>query len=105
MLAEEDKATLLEIELRWRDKMHSVCASCMYNSIRHWDRNEGWCEEEGAIHPDRYDGDVFATAGQDIKCLLGIVKKMIHSSSVSAVCGTFGISQDAGTPTATGKTT
>jgi hypothetical protein len=74
---EDMKTKLNDIESRWKDNMHSVCSQCMYSAIRHWDRNEEcYNDDKKALHPDRYDGELYAEAGADIKCLLEIIKKL-----------------------------
>jgi hypothetical protein len=78
---EEDNSEkkLKEIESRWEDNMFSVCSDCMYECIRHWDRNVD-CrfkkEDETIKHPDRYNGEIYAKAGADIKFLIEMIKKL-----------------------------
>jgi hypothetical protein len=71
------EAEIKDIEFRWKDNLHAVCEDCMYTCIRHQDRNVG-CqfEEEERKHPKRYDGELYATAGKDIKTLLDIIKEL-----------------------------
>ena len=68
-----------EITERWEGKMKNVCEHCMYNAIRHQDRNcERYCEraDDDDFHFERYDGDMYAYAGGDIGKLLEIIKQL-----------------------------
>lgn len=79
-LDNESEQKLNEIKKRWTGKMKNVCQQCMYTAIRHMDRNmdpacddKNYKEEE---HPYRYDGDIYAYAGGDIKDLIDIITKL-----------------------------
>jgi len=75
--SDTDEEKIKDIELRWKNNMHIVCPECMYSAIRHWDRNEEcYGDDKDAVHPERYDGGLYAEAGADIKCLLEIIKKI-----------------------------
>lgn len=78
MEKDDSEEKLKEIELRWKDNMFNVCSDCMYECIRHWDRNVGcrFDEDETIKHPDRHDGEIYAKAGGDIKFLIEMIKKM-----------------------------
>jgi hypothetical protein len=67
------------IRERWADNMNNVCEPCMYEALRHWDRNmDPACNpQDNAAHPDRYDGDVYAYAGGDIKELIQIIDMLL----------------------------
>lgn len=75
--SDDDRKKLEEIKDRWKDNLKSVCSDCMYTAIRHQDRNVG-CqyEDEERNHPDRYDGELYAEAGADIKFLLEFIEKI-----------------------------
>jgi hypothetical protein len=88
-LSQEELIEITNIQNRWQDNKTMYCKRCMYEAIRHWDRNmdpvcDSYDEED---HPDRYDGDIFAHAGKDIWFLLDLLKKidpeLIKSAFVS----------------------
>ena len=73
-----DEKKVDEIKERWSNNMKNVCEKCMYEAIRHWDRNmDPACNSDDEYeHPDRYDGEVYAYAGNDIKDLLDIIERL-----------------------------
>lgn len=76
---DDDETKLAEIEARWNDKMYRVCPSCMYECVRHWDRNERCMKDDDnddTPHPERHDGTIYAEAGADIGALLEIIKRL-----------------------------
>ena len=76
----ETEEQLKYIKSRWEDNMVNVCEECMVACIRHFDRNMGPACDESEYkedeHPGRYDGDVYAYAGGDIKILIDIIEKL-----------------------------
>jgi len=77
LLTENDANDITEIINRWNDNRDMYCVSCMYEAIRHWDRNmDAACTEDDAPdHPDRHDGSIFAHAGKDIWKLIMLLHK------------------------------
>jgi len=74
----ENKSKVYEIKERWANNMKDVCETCMYEAIRHWDRNmdHACVTYDENEHPGRYDGDVYCRAGGDIKALLEIIEQL-----------------------------
>jgi len=75
---QESQNKLEEIKKRWAGSMKNVCCNCMYEAIRHFDRNmDPTCNPyEEDVHPGRYDGEIYAYAGGDIKDLIDIIEKL-----------------------------
>ncbi len=81
-LCDEDLKNLKKIKKRWScyEDTGVFCKECMYEAIRHWDRNmDPACYTyDKSIHPDRYDGEIIAHSANDIWCLIDIIKKITN---------------------------
>ena len=86
-LTEKERDDINKIAERWKDSHNTYCKGCMYNAIRHWDRNmDEAChdsdEENERPHPGRWDGDFIAKAPKDIWTLLLIIFKLDERPSL-----------------------
>jgi hypothetical protein len=83
-LTKEEEDKLIEIRKRWDGSRNKYCPDCMYEVIRHGDRNmDPSCTYDGdpegydsTKHPGRYDGDIIAYAPEDIWALIGMVERL-----------------------------
>ena len=82
---QESIKRLEEIKERWTDNMKNVCESCMHDALRHWDRNmDPACNpKDNYEHPGRYDGDVYAYAGGDIKDLIAMIDELTNKIEIN----------------------
>lgn len=77
-LTEKELNRVKSIEEKWDEHRENYCKVCMYEAIRHWDRNMSpACDElDENEHPDRHDGEIFAEAPEDIWVLINIINKL-----------------------------
>lgn len=74
---EETQKEVDEIREKWIDTKIDVCKNCMTDAIGYWERHgHSWCCGDRINLPDKYDGDVYASAGIDIQTLLGVIDKL-----------------------------
>lgn len=95
----KDIEIIKNIGLCWKYLKYDVCESCMYEDIRHYDRNmesdsDDYISDEGDLrninvgcneqdsprHLDKYDGNTFAYAGGYIRALLHVINKLVDGS-------------------------
>jgi hypothetical protein len=58
-----------EIKEKWKNELRSVCAFCMENCVNHWRRKYD-CPQDKPRDDHAEDGELYASAGSDIKTLL-----------------------------------
>lgn len=84
LTAEEEKE-FKSIVARWNKNRKNFCEQCMYDAIRHYDRNmDPACgsdaeasdaDERSTEHPDPYSGEKIAGAPGDIWTLIRIIER------------------------------